>query len=393
MDFEEDNMFQETIIDSLMFKRQSEINKILFSHRFQENYKNCEKIVKIFNSLYLEDLALDRRINQTELNLQLILENKITGFTSDEVKSAKVIFEYLQDIKIDFLEYQNNRSERIKCIKKYSARYEEKREEQKEENRKRFGEGVRSPINASSESPSYSQLRFICELQNCLSEDNREFHDRLELYKRFNKYIESPLAEITLRKWVNQLTTPSEYKKGARFKFLIHAIRSNKKIKIPYLKNEPIISTSLITDEFQGTYQNAKYGFVYQPTLENVMVIGSSDCYINLLPIKLSDITNIPHHFSLTYTPMTEKKCVFFTNHLACKTMHIEEIEKQSLQKQKREIQDSSHNDMYNEIVLINDAETNPIAVFLLETKDPNEFERSQATKLSKQLELPLVKI
>lgn len=80
------------------------------------------------------------------------------------------------------------------------------------------------------------------------------------------------------------------YQRGHKFKFLVHAIRTNAENALKNAKSYPIISTSLITDEFQGTYQKSKFGFVYQPSVENVMLISNSDCYANHLPFTSSYI-------------------------------------------------------------------------------------------------------
>ncbi|MFD1907840.1 hypothetical protein ACFSQ7_33455 [Paenibacillus rhizoplanae] len=54
--------------------------------------------------------------------------------------------------------------------------------------------------------------------------------------------------------------------------------------------------------------------------------------------------------------------------------MHIEEIEMNSIKNQKGSMEDVIESDTYNEIVLFNNADTNPIAVFLLETEKPVIF-------------------
>jgi hypothetical protein len=102
---------------------------------------------------------------------------------------------------------------------------------------------------------------------------------RYKAYINFHYDVEEPLAKITLRKWENQLTKPNEYQQGCKFKFLVHGIGTNVEAALRNAKSNPIISTSLITDEFQGTYRNSKFGFVYQPNLKKVLLISNSDCY------------------------------------------------------------------------------------------------------------------
>lgn len=73
--------------------------------------------------------------------------------------------------------------------------------------------------------------------------------------------------------------------------------------------------------------------------------------------------------------------------------MHIEEIERDSKKYQKSGIKDVSGTALYNEIVLLNDRFTNPIAIFLLETEDTSEWSVGQAEELSTKLKLPLLRI
>ena len=154
----------------------------------------------------------------------------------------------------------------------------------------------------------------------------------------FQNNIENPLAKITLEKWENQLTKPNEYRRGHKFKFLVHAINTTNVRAIQNAKSRPIISTSLITDEFQGTYKESQFGFIYQPTLENVLLISSSDCYADDIPFCTKHIN--AENFSLTTIPIGSDKFLHYTDNKACKTMHIEEIENGS-------------KSSYNEIVLI----------------------------------------
>lgn len=73
--------------------------------------------------------------------------------------------------------------------------------------------------------------------------------------------------------------------------------------------------------------------------------------------------------------------------------MHIEEIENDSKQNHKFGVEDIGGHKLYNEIVLLNDPSTNPIAVFLLETEDTSEWSVGQAEELSTKLKLPLLRI
>lgn len=60
---------------------------------------------------------------------------------------------------------------------------------------------------------------------------------------------------------------------------------------------------------------------------------------------------------------------------------------------QKRGAEDMRRSEVYNEIVLYNDAFTNPVAVFLLETEDTSESSLRQAERLAEKLNLPLIRI
>ncbi|MFC6651782.1 hypothetical protein [Paenibacillus rhizoplanae] len=327
----DDNMFQRTIIHSLLYARRRKFDKIACSNNFDSE---CyETLANIINSIKFDDQRLERRLEQTERNMNLILDGTFKNFTNDDLESIKKINEYLQIKKEQFADFKKGRLDILSSIK----------------------EGLSSTYDTNR--------RLIRQLDL----DDDILISRYNAYVDFQYYVENPLAKITLRVWENQLTNPNVYQRGHKFKFLVHAIRTNAENALKNAKSYPIISTSLITDEFQGTYQKSKFGFVYQPSVENVMLISNSDCYANHLPFTSSYIE--AEFFSLTSTPLGPNKYFQYNDYDACKTMHIEEIEMNSIKNQKGSMEDVIESDTYNEIVLFNNADTNPIAVFLLETE------------------------
>ncbi|WP_145142111.1 hypothetical protein [Paenibacillus sp. Y412MC10] len=286
--------------------------------------------------------------------MNLILDGTVGGFTDDDVMAVKKIKERIEDTKERFSEYKKFRSDRERDLKE-----------------------------------NFSCNRNLARrIIRHLNMDDQSFKSRYETYINFKYEIEEPLAAITLRKWENQLTKPNEYRRGCKFKFLVHAISTGTEIALQQAKSRPIISTSLITDEFQGTYKKSKFGFVYQPNLKNVLLISSSDCYSNDLPLPIK-----AELFSLTSIPLGPDKYLQYSGINACKTMHIEAIMNDSKKYQKCGVEDIGGHKLYNEIVLLNDPSTNPVAVFLLETEDTSERSVGQAEELATILKLPLLRI
>lgn len=347
-----DTRFQRTIIYSLLYQRRKKIDKIACSNNIQ--LKDFDTLTAIINSIELNDPNLERKLEQTELNIFAILDGTFRGFTNDEVNSVKKIHEHYKYKKEQFSDFKKDRLIReLRLKNEFSCNHDLARK-------------IISHLNS----------------------DDDDFVARYNAYVNFQYDIEEPLADITLRKWENQLSKPNEYQQGCKFKFLVHAIGTDTETALQNAKSHPIISTSLITDEFQGTYRNSKFGFVYQPNLKNVLLISSSDCYANDITFGQSISAEF---FSLTSIPLGPDKYLQYSAIKTCKTMHIEEIENDSKKAQKYGIEDVNRTDAYNEIVLLNDPSTNPIAVFLLETK--NEWSAGQAEELATRLNLPLLRI
>lgn len=347
-------MFQRTIINSLLYERRKKIDKIACSNNIQ--LEDFDKLTAIINSIELDDPNLDRKLEQTEHNIKAILNGTYTGFTNDDVKSVKKIYERFKFRKEQFSDFKKERLEReIRLKNEFSRDY----------------------------NPNLAR-----EIIRHLNDDDNDFISRYKAYVNFHYDIVEPLAEITLRKWENQLTNPAKYQQGCPFKFLVHAIGTGTETALQNAKSQPIISTSLITDEFQGTFRDLEYGFVYQPNLKNVLIISSSDCYV----IDSSfDQDNYAKFFSVTNIPLSPNSYLQYSAIKACKTMHIEEIETDSKKMQKYGIEDGKGIYAYNEIVLLNDPSTNPIAVFLLERE--NESSEFRANELATRLNLPLLRI
>ncbi|OXS55015.1 hypothetical protein B1A99_24865 [Cohnella sp. CIP 111063] len=353
-------MFQRTVIDSLLYERRKKIDMIAAcSNNIQPNDIDnfIDAITNCINSIQLDDLPLDTLLEQTETNINLILDGTFRGFTNDDVNAVQKIKESFQYFKKRFPDYKKDRAERERDLKnKFSSKHDLARK-----------------------------------IINHLNWDDQDFISRYKTYINFKYDIEEPLAAITLRKWENQLTKPSDYRRGCKFKFLVHAIGTDANDALKQAKSRPIISTSLITDEFQGTYRKSEFGFVYQPNLKNVLLICSSDCYVNDFYFCEDRIN--AEFFSLTSIPLGPNKYLEYNSIKTCKTMHIEEIENDSKEYQNSGIENISGHELYNEIVLLNDPSTNPIAVFLLETEDTREWSVGQAEELATRLKLPLLRI
>ncbi|WP_409344822.1 hypothetical protein [Paenibacillus sp. MBLB4367] len=349
-----DTMFQRTIIHSLLYARRKKIDKIACSENILNDYN---KLIDTINLIRLDDLRLERKLEQTELNLNLILDGTNRNFTNDEVNSVKKINECFQWKKERFSDFKKDRLERESYLKEILS----------------------------------CNHDFTRKILSHLDRDDEDFLQRYETYLNFQYDIEDPLAKITLRKWEDQLTKPNEYRRGYKFKFLVHAISTDTENALQNAKSKQIISTSLITDEFQGTYKKSRIGFVYQPNKKNVLLISNSDCYANALHYTEKYVK--AEYFSLTYTPLGADRYLHYSDTYACKTMHIEEIEKRSKELQKCVAEEIDGSNAYNEIVLINDPTTNPIAVFIIETENSNESTVGQAEELATKLNLPLLRI
>lgn len=111
-----DTMFQRTIIDSLLYERRKNIDKIACSNDIQSN--DFDTLTNCINSIQLDDLPLERLLEQTEINMNLILDGTVRGFTNDDVNAVKKIKERFQFTKERFSEYKEDRSGRERILKK-----------------------------------------------------------------------------------------------------------------------------------------------------------------------------------------------------------------------------------------------------------------------------------
>lgn len=83
----DDNMFQRTIIHSLLYARRRKFDKIACSNNFDSE---CyETLANIINSIKFDDQRLERRLEQTERNMNLILDGTFKNFTNDDLESIK----------------------------------------------------------------------------------------------------------------------------------------------------------------------------------------------------------------------------------------------------------------------------------------------------------------
>lgn len=323
---------KEKILKSYLYDRMIKSLKVIEN----KDYKN--KLTEVVNSIELVDKGIKLRMKQTKENI-LYFEERKELFSKEEFKEIFKIKEKL-DLRIE--------------------RFEELEKERKEAIEEYIGE-----IKCENRYEGVSKL---------LQKDERYFTICLSLYEKYVHEIECKLAEIVFRKWENQLTDIPTYKDNSPFRFLVHAIDCNPEMAIRKAKSCNKISTSIITHKWAYTYQNRKYGFIYYPNNENVILADCGDFYADELLLGNEYPGISAEHISL-------KSYLNYSKVTACRTYLIEQLEGKF----------GDGYEKYNEVVLYNNEETNPKGVFVKRNSD--EIYKKYAHELSEVMNLRLIEI
>ena len=222
----------------------------------------------------------------------------------------------------------------------------------------------------------------IKDIKDCLYSDNIEYRKLYNQYYIFRR-LEEKVKKYTLRIWKNELTDYKKYKKGKRFCLLVHSITYHGKVTKDNIGERPIISTSLITNRHIQVYRK-KFGFIYDISINNLLLFGTGDCQSGADSGILSKINPIE------YEKIDNKNYFTYFSFDASKTHTPKQLEEYLIKKSEQD----EENKIYNEIVLKNTEDTRPCAIFFITYGDKyfnSDYE--EAKKLAKEFNLEIVEI
>ena len=121
----------------------------------------------------------------------------------------------------------------------------------------------------------------------------------IDTYEEY-MYRENQLVEMILEVWSRELTDYNTYTNGDKYKFLVYATGKKAEDVVDIvLQNNAVIHTSYITNTHARTYQDRKYGLVFQPNVENLLFMSDEDNMTVDAPLFLdkSDFSLDKHYF------------------------------------------------------------------------------------------------
>jgi len=211
--------------------------------------------------------------------------------------------------------------------------------------------------------------------------------------------IENNCTNFANRIWENDLTGVGEFDKNKGFKLLVHAISPLVEEKADLERhirdNKTFLSTSLITEQQLGTYEDRKVGFVYNTG----GIVVASDKNIN------SDEVNGFNKWNYTEGRVSKEQLLNegFDSYYALKLSRLmtpKQIEKENMETSRKNTQvvfggngQILDRDVHNEIELMPD-KSELSAVFCKTMGDKlysKEYQR--AVKIAKIMRLPLIEI
>lgn len=233
----------------------------------------------------------------------------------------------------------------------------------------------------------YCEIKFkkklnISNIKECLSSDNVVYK---RLYKEYDEFkqLEKRVVKYTLQLWKNQLTDYSKYKQGKRFCFLVHSITYHGKVTKENIGERPTISTSLITNRHMQVF-GQKFGFIYDLSANNLLLIDKDDCQ------SYTDSGSFKKINPIEYEKIDDENYLVYSSFDASKTRIPKTLEEYLVRKSKNDV----GNKIYNEIILKNDKDTKPLAIFYITNGDKyfsDDYE--QVKKFANEFNLEIIEI
>lgn len=308
----------------------------------------CKNIEKIFKP---REICLDQsKQDQFETAIEIVfcdisfLRQRIETTISNIDGLCKLT----TSLNIDLAKFKETMEELLYKLNEY------------ENERKIFLETWKEDILTEKE---FDLLKFIIE---------SEMRQRglLSLFERFS-FDENQICEMVMEIWKEDLADSNIYKEGEPYKFLVYATDQSARRVYERLFYKPLIYTSLISDENTCTYLDRGYGLIYRPQKDNLLYMSGGDNYTVDLSIDYDSI-----RFSIM-------------NNYVSNGNGLVEIQQNNIKTSRTYLMEQISSESYNEVVLLNNSDSFPCAVFLF--NDCTEWEKENARELSKLLNLRLI--
>ena len=209
--------------------------------------------------------------------------------------------------------------------------------------------------------------------------------------------LEKSTRNISFKVLKQELTNPTEYHPDQRFVFVVH-VPTEGTINDP--NNEfKTTSASLITDRSMGLFDDhtfGKYGYILDVPEENYIVSSTADLFSILIPQIESEKENyfMELHKNDKYAVETDD-LIFEMSETHIPIPHyIEQVNYKTNLDVNGEALNYDKEEIYNEVVLLNDDNCKKVAVFVRTVGDKNfNSDYLKAKELAEKKNLPLIEI
>lgn len=241
----------------------------------------------------------------------------------------------------------------------------------------------------------------IINLNQLLVSLKKNFREDFNLYKfqdNMKQFIdlEKSTKNISFKVLKHKLTSPDQFYSGQSFTFVVHVPTKGTNNS----KNEkfPITSASLITDRSMGLYEEGygKYGYILDFDIDNFIVSSTADLYSSFYP---QDEFNKEDYYlqfykNDMYVIETDEELFQMSETCIAIPHYMEQVNLNTTIAVNGEPLNYDKEEIYNEIVLLNNENLKKIGVFVRTNGDKNfNIDYLKAKELAKKEGIPLIEI
>ncbi|MGM9875686.1 MAG: hypothetical protein ACI310_00455 [Bacilli bacterium] len=208
--------------------------------------------------------------------------------------------------------------------------------------------------------------------------------------------LEKSTRNISFKVLKSEMTKPDQFYPNQRFAFIVHVPTdgtnndSDEKFKVT--------STSLITDRSMGLYDDGfgKFGYILDFDLENFIVSSTADLYSSLYPQEEFDNEDYYLQFYKNdmYVIETDEELFQMSETCVAIPHYMEQVNTNTTIEVNGEPLNYDEEEIYNEIVLLNNDKLKKVGIFVRTVGDKN-FNKDylKAMQLAQKTGLPLIEI
>lgn len=241
-------------------------------------------------------------------------------------------------------------------------------------------------------------LALLSQIQNSLNHNFEENFDFSQFQKDMLFFInlEKSIRNISFKVLKYQMTKPDRFYPNQRFAFIVHVPTEGTNNDID--EKFKVTSASLITDRSMGLYDDGfgKFGYILDLDLENFIVSSTADLYSSLYPQEEFDNEDYYLQFYKNDMYVIETDEELFQMSETCVPIpyYMEQVNVYTTIEINGEPLNYDEEEIYNEIVLLNNDKLRKVGIFVRTVGDKN-FNKDylSAMKLAQKTGLPLIEI